>query len=299
MNAQNIVQTLDFFIPTFDENKSLSLNLLQAENNKVWKCFYNKKMQFIKRHEKHIYASYLSGLERLHFERDRFPSLLEIRERLKPIGWDVIAVPGFIPGREYANYLLNRVFPIASNVRTLKHFMHAMVPDSIHDIWGHLPLLFDSEYTHFLLTIAEAISNTKVGQRELAIYNARNELGSLEESGREISKIAQAREELMRLEKEEHANPEHFTRMSRFFLWTIEFGLLGSRNQPKMIGAALLSSFEDGLQVVRKTINFESLTKNTVYAEINFTEPQSQLFLAENIQQYLAVLNECSSKETD
>lgn len=292
-----LLRKLDDVTLTKEKGKGEVLNFAEGNNNKVWQAFYDEKMKFINEYKKYIHTPYLSGLDRLNFPRNRFPSILEIKEKLKSVGWDVIVVPGFIPGREYANHLLNRQFPLASNVRSLKHVKHAKAPDAIHDMWGHLPLLFDEDYSHFLHSIAKEISKTKVGKRELAIYNARNELGLLEESGKDSGGITAARNKLMRLEKEEFADPEHFTRMSRLFLWTVEFGLIGSKSNPKMIGAALLSSFEEGLQVVNNSARVEPLTKKAVYSEINFTEPQSQLFLAQSIQDYLSVLNECSLME--
>ena len=184
----------------------------------VWREYYHLKSQRIKEYKEQIHAPYLAGLERLDFDPDKFPSVKTLRCALAPVRWDIAVVPGFIPSRDYASYMVAGIFPIAATVRSGKHMQHSPVPDAIHDIWGHLPLLFDQDYRDFLNRIAKAMFTAKAEEHELAIFNARNSLGLLEAFERNsIEAIDAARRELTFLEAAERRSPSLFTKLSRFF----------------------------------------------------------------------------------
>ena len=83
--------------------------------------------------------------------RDRIPRFEEINERLKPAtGWELVAVPGLIPERPFFDLLANRRFPVTDWIRTPVEFDYVVEPDVFHDLFGHVPLLFNPVFADYV-----------------------------------------------------------------------------------------------------------------------------------------------------
>ena len=76
--------------------------------------------------------------------KDRIPRFEEINERLyKATQWEIVAVPGLIPEVPFFTLLANRKFPVTDWLRTPEEFDYIVEPDVFHDLFGHVPLLFN------------------------------------------------------------------------------------------------------------------------------------------------------------
>ena len=76
--------------------------------------------------------------------KDRIPRFDEINGRLmKATGWEVVAVPGLIPEVPFFSLLANRKFPVTDWIRKPEEFDYIVEPDVFHDLFGHVPLLFN------------------------------------------------------------------------------------------------------------------------------------------------------------
>jgi len=72
------------------------------------------------------------------------PRFDDINDRLyKVTGWQVVAVPGLIPEVPFFTLLANRQFPVTDWIRTPEEFDYIVEPDIFHDLFGHVPLLFN------------------------------------------------------------------------------------------------------------------------------------------------------------
>ena len=72
------------------------------------------------------------------------PRFDDINERLYPAtGWQVVAVPGLIPEVPFFTLLANRQFPVTDWIRKPEEFDYIVEPDVFHDLFGHVPLLFN------------------------------------------------------------------------------------------------------------------------------------------------------------
>ena len=72
------------------------------------------------------------------------PRFDDINERLYPAtGWEVVAVPGLIPEVPFFTLLANRKFPVTDWIRKPEEFDYIVEPDVFHDLFGHVPLLFN------------------------------------------------------------------------------------------------------------------------------------------------------------
>ncbi|HEU4458979.1 MAG TPA: phenylalanine 4-monooxygenase [Methylibium sp.] len=75
---------------------------------------------------------------------DRIPRFEAVSERLaKATGWQIVGVPGLIPEKAFFALLAARKFPVTDWIRKPEEFDYVVEPDVFHDLFGHVPLLFD------------------------------------------------------------------------------------------------------------------------------------------------------------
>jgi phenylalanine-4-hydroxylase len=87
---------------------------------------------------------------------DRIPKFEDINARLRPAtGWEVVAVPGLIPELAFFSLLAKRQFPVTDWIRTVKEFDYIVEPDIFHDLFGHVPLLFDPVFADHMQAYGE------------------------------------------------------------------------------------------------------------------------------------------------
>ncbi len=83
--------------------------------------------------------------------KDRIPRFEEINGRLgKATGWEIVAVPGLIPEVPFFTLLANRKFPVTDWIRTPAEFDYIVEPDVFHDLFGHVPLLFNPVFADYV-----------------------------------------------------------------------------------------------------------------------------------------------------
>ncbi len=88
--------------------------------------------------------------------RDRIPRFEEINERLKPAtGWEIVAVPGLIPELPFFQLLADRRFPVTDWIRQPEEFDYIVEPDVFHDLFGHVPLLFNPVFADYVQRYGE------------------------------------------------------------------------------------------------------------------------------------------------
>lgn len=82
---------------------------------------------------------------------DRIPRFEEVNERLsKATGWELVGVPGLIPEVPFFTLLANRKFPVTDWIRTPQEFEYIVEPDIFHDLFGHVPLLFNPVFADYV-----------------------------------------------------------------------------------------------------------------------------------------------------
>ena len=75
---------------------------------------------------------------------DHIPRFEQINEGLsKATGWEIVGVPGLIPEVPFFTLLANRKFPVTDWIRKPEEFDYIVEPDIFHDLFGHVPLLYD------------------------------------------------------------------------------------------------------------------------------------------------------------
>ena len=72
------------------------------------------------------------------------PRFEDINDRLfKATGWEIVAVPGLIPEVPFFSLLAQRKFPVTDWIRKPSELDYIVEPDVFHDLFGHVPLLFN------------------------------------------------------------------------------------------------------------------------------------------------------------
>lgn len=87
---------------------------------------------------------------------ERIPRFEDISERLvKATGWQVVGVPGLIPEEAFFALLAKRQFPVTDWIRTPAEFDYVVEPDVFHDLFGHVPLLFNPVFADYMQAYGE------------------------------------------------------------------------------------------------------------------------------------------------
>jgi len=82
---------------------------------------------------------------------DRIPRFEDVSERLmKATGWQIVGVPGLIPEEAFFALLAERRFPVTDWMRKPEEFDYVVEPDIFHDLFGHVPLLFNPAFAHYM-----------------------------------------------------------------------------------------------------------------------------------------------------
>ncbi|MBC7956006.1 MAG: phenylalanine 4-monooxygenase [Cytophagales bacterium] len=79
------------------------------------------------------------------------PRFAVLSERLRrATGWEVVAVPGLISEEAFFGLLAQRRFPVTAWIRRPEEFDYVVEPDVFHDLFGHVPLLFNPMFADYM-----------------------------------------------------------------------------------------------------------------------------------------------------
>lgn len=101
--------------------------------------------------------SFLEGLNILRKLEPGVPDFAALNGLLKPAsGWEIVAVPGWIPNEPFFQHLANKRFPAANFLRPPEQIGYSEEPDMFHDIFGHVPMLANPAFSDFLVAYGQA-----------------------------------------------------------------------------------------------------------------------------------------------
>lgn len=91
-------------------------------------------------------------IEHVHeLASDGIPRFERANELLgRATGWQIVGVPGLIPDDVFFRHLANRRFPVTVWLRKPEEFDYIVEPDVFHDFFGHVPLLMNPVFAHYL-----------------------------------------------------------------------------------------------------------------------------------------------------
>lgn len=137
-----------------------------AEDHEVWRTVFDRRMEKLRESGS---RAFLGGMEVVRISNAEVPVLAEINRYLLPkTGWRSVAVPGYLPARAFFAFLAARQFPTTISVRPKSRIDYLPEPDVLHDVFGHVPLHADPDFTDFL----ESYGRTALAERDPEIVEA-------------------------------------------------------------------------------------------------------------------------------
>jgi phenylalanine-4-hydroxylase len=98
----------------------------------------------------HACDEFVHALDQLGTETE-IPRFEEISDRLRrATRWEIVAVPGLIPEHAFFGLLAARRFPVTVWLREESEFDYIVEPDVFHDLYGHVPLLFNPVFADYM-----------------------------------------------------------------------------------------------------------------------------------------------------
>ena len=253
----------------------------------VWRYVMRQNYSYLK---DVAYYPYIPGLEKAGLSIEKIPSLQEMNDALAKIGWGAVTVDGFIPPAAFMEYQAYRVLVIAADIRQLNHIEYTPAPDIIHESAGHAPIIADKDYHEYLSYFGSIGAKAMFSAQDFELYEAIRALSILKEmpdaDPNEINKA----EDLLAQRQENMGEPSEMALLSRLHWWTVEYGLIGSLDNPKIYGAGLLSSIGESASCMDRNIKKIPYTIDAINYTYDITKTQPQLFVTPTFQNLIDVL---------
>ena len=237
--------------------------LYSRSNHETWRRLYSRMGPRWKRYAN---EAFLGGIDSLCLSPTQVPKLEDVNRFLCPLtGFQACAVSGYVPSFVFFDCLRQRQFPTTITIRSADQLEYLPEPDIFHDIAGHVPMHTDPAFANTLVRFGEC---AQTGAR--LVENIRDQHERMET----LTSIIRA--------------------MARFFWFTVEFGLMQSRQGLRVYGSGLLSSFGEiqhaveSDRVQRFPIQLEWAINQTF--EIDHYQPL--LFIVESFGHLYELVNE-------
>ena len=263
-----------------------------AQDQAVWRYVMKANIDYLQ-HVAH--ESFLPGLAKSGITTDEIPQMEGMNRILKDIGWAAVAVDGFIPPAVFMEFQANNVLVISADIRTIEHIKYTPAPDIIHESAGHAPIIAKKEYSNYLKVFGEIGAKAISKPIDDQLFKAIRHLSILKENPNSSKKeIDSATETVEHLQKNIGQLSE-MAKVRNLHWWTVEYGLIGTLENPKIYGAGLLSSISESQECLEPDIS--KIPYSLKAAEVNFdiTTAQPQLFVTESFKQLNDVLEEFAS----
>ncbi|KQB40337.1 aromatic amino acid hydroxylase [Flavobacterium aquidurense] len=262
-------------------------------NQAVWRYVMRKNVDYLSKVAHH---SYLEGLRKTGIEIDSIPSMYGMNRILTEIGWAAVAVDGFIPPNAFMEFQAYNVLVIASDIRQLEHIEYTPAPDIIHEGAGHAPIIANPEYAEYLRRFGEIGCKAISSHKDYQMYEAIRLLSILKEAeDTPQEKIDEAEKAVADLQNNMGELSE-MAQIRNLHWWTVEYGLIGTVENPKIYGAGLLSSIGESAWCM--TDNVKKIPYDISAANQNFdiTQLQPQLYVTPNFSYLSLILEEFANK---
>lgn len=262
-------------------------------NQAVWRYVMRKNVDYL---GKVAHESYLEGLEKTGLEIDSIPNMYGMNRILKEIGWAAVAVDGFIPPSAFMEFQAYNVLVIASDIRQLEHIEYTPAPDIIHEGAGHAPIIANPEYAEYLRRFGEIGCKAISSARDYELYEAIRLLSILKEAEDTPTEEIKKAEEQVDFLQNNMGELSEMSKIRNLHWWTVEYGLIGTIEDPKIYGAGLLSSIGESAWCM--TDNVTKIPYNIGAADQSFdiTKPQPQLYVTPDFSHLSLVLEQFANK---
>ena len=264
-------------------------NEYTAQDHAVWRFVMRQNVHYLPKVAHH---SYIDGLAQAGIGIDSIPNMCEMNRILRKMGWAAVAVDGFIPPAAFMEFQAYRVLVIASDIRPVNQIEYTPAPDIIHEAAGHAPIIADPDYAEYLRLFGEIGSRAFSSAHNYKVYDAIRHLSILKADPYSTPSVIQnAEENLSHLLVDVNPDSE-MTRIRNLHWWTVEYGLIGDLDKPKIYGAGLLSSIGESYSSLQPEVKKIPYSIKASRQSFDITARQPQLFVTPTFCHLVDVLNE-------
>ncbi|HEV2995083.1 MAG TPA: aromatic amino acid hydroxylase [Chthoniobacterales bacterium] len=259
----------------------------------VWRFIMRQNTFFLR---EYAHKVYFQGLLDTGISFERIPRIEEMNEILGRIGWGAVAVDGFIPPAAFMEFQAYKVLVIACDMRQIHHIEYTPAPDIVHEAAGHAPIIVDREYSNYLQRFGEVGAKAMSSKKDFELYQAIRHLSILKEQLNSDPKEVKEAQKLVEYRQKNLGEPSEMALLSRLHWWTVEYGLIGALENPKIYGAGLLSSIGESVSCLEPEVKKIPYSIEAMDMPFDITTKQPQLFVCRDFKHLRDVLEEFASK---
>ncbi|MBA5628464.1 aromatic amino acid hydroxylase [Moheibacter lacus] len=262
-------------------------------DQEVWRYVMRKNVDYLK---KVAHGSYVDGLQKTGISIENIPSMYGMNRILKDIGWAAVAVDGFIPPTAFMEFQAYNVLVIAQDIRQIQNIEYTPAPDIIHESAGHAPIIANPEYAEYLRRFGEIGSKAISSALDYEMYEAIRHLSIVKEDRESDPKVIDRAEQKVLDLQNSMTELSEMAKIRNLHWWTVEYGLIGDLENPKIYGAGLLSSIGESKWCM--TDEVKKLPYDLSAADVSFdiTKPQPQLFVTPDFAHLNFVLEQFANQ---
>ena len=139
------------------------------EDFSVWKILFNRQIDNLK---EIVAQEFLDSLKKMQFTPHKIPDFKEVNRILKnSTGWKIKTVPNIAEAKDFFSCLSKKQFTTTCWLRSMSEIDYLEEPDMFHDVFAHIPLLINKNYSEFF---------HKIGQIGLSVINDKKRLKKLQ-----------------------------------------------------------------------------------------------------------------------
>ncbi|MFV8378549.1 aromatic amino acid hydroxylase [Flavobacterium sp. LB3R33] len=262
-------------------------------NQAVWRYVMRKNVDYL---SKVAHSSYLQGLKKTGIEIDNIPSMYGMNRILTEIGWAAVAVDGFIPPNAFMEFQAYNVLVIASDIRQLEHIEYTPAPDIIHEGAGHAPIIANPEYAEYLRRFGEIGCKAISSDKDYQMYEAIRLLSIVKEAEDTPQATIDAAEKAVEDLQNNMGELSEMAQIRNLHWWTVEYGLIGTVENPKIYGAGLLSSIGESAHCMTNEVKKIPYDISAANQSFDITKLQPQLYVTPDFAYLSLVLEEFANK---
>ena len=258
-----------------------------AQNQAVWRYVMRLNISCLK---KVAHSCYIDGLNKTGIVEDFIPEMEGMNRILQNIGWAAVSVDGFIPPNAFMEFQSYNVLVISSDIRTIEHIKYTPAPDIIHEAAGHAPIIANQEYSEYLRRLGEIGCKAISSPKDDEMYEAVRLLSILKENPNSSKKDIEEANNIVNRLQNEMGELSEMAKIRNLHWWTVEYGLIGDLNDPKIYGAGLLSSIQESQACLEKKVKKIPYSVDAANVNFDITNTQPQLFVVPDFSKLSFVL---------
>jgi phenylalanine-4-hydroxylase len=260
-----------------------------SQNQAVWRYVMRMNVDYL---SKVAHKTYMPGLEKTGISLDNIPKMEGMNRILKEIGWAAVSVDGFIPPNAFMEFQAYNVLVIASDMRTINHIEYTPAPDIIHEAAGHAPIIANPEYSEYLRRFGEIGTKAISSAKDYEMYEAIRLLSILKENPNSSEQEINDAQEKVEWLQNNMGELSEMAQIRNLHWWTVEYGLIGTLENPKIYGAGLLSSIGESAWCMQDEVEKKPYSIDAATINFDITKPQPQLFVTPDFAYLSLVLDE-------